>query len=647
MRVLVRPASRVVTVLLIVAVVGLLPWLSGRDPALTVLRGRSADQEATPEALAAVREQLGLADGPAALLWRWASGIVQGDAGTSWVSGAPVLPGVLSALGVSLTLMGFSFVVVLLVAALVVVPSLAGVLRGAPRRTSGAVAAALTALPEFLLATALLVVAAVWLGWFPPYGWTGPTSAVLPALSMGLPAGGLVGRLVADAVATSGAETWVTTWTAAGAPKAVIARGVLLRAVPPVLPQVGLVVVGLVGGAVAVERVFAIPGLGRTTLGAAQTQDLPVLQAGMLLLIALGALLGVSTDLVRRLVLGRAARAGGLVIPSTGHVVRRRDRLVPLTALVLLTLLVVGGFAGDPYAADRGRLTGPGAGLLLGADASGRDLLARLGQGAGTTIATSVLVCLAGFVVGVLAGLLPHLTAGPVEVANAAPPVISGLFVAAVAGPSATGAAIAVLLVSWAPLASHTSALVAEATAQPHVRILPVLGVSRARSLLQHVLPMVAGPVLRNAFLRLPGVALALAGLGFLGLGPQPPAPDWGLVLSEGLPYVERAPWVVLAPALSLVALSVLAVSASTLVPGRRRRTSGPGLQGAGVQAAGVQVPVVAGTARADSTASPTAEASASAASSTHGSAAPGISSAPAPAEPSRTASPPPEASAP
>ncbi|WP_432573819.1 ABC transporter permease subunit, partial [Kineococcus sp. SYSU DK005] len=479
-------------------------------------------------------------------------------------------------LGVSVRVVALGVGVVVVVTAVVLPPSLRGARRRPPPPPSGAVAAALTALPEFLLATVLLVVLAVWAGWFPPYGWSGPASAVLPALAMGLPAGGLVGRLIADAVATSGAEAWVSTWTAAGAPRGALARGVLLRAVPPVLPQVGLVVVGLVGGAVAVERVFAIPGLGRATLGAAQTQDLPVLQAGMLALIALGVVLGVATDLVRRLVLGRAARAGGLVIPSSGHAVRGRDRLVPLVALVLLAALVAGGFSGDPYAADRGRLTAPSAGLLLGADASGRDLLARLGQGAGTTIATAVLVCLASYVVGLLAGLLPDVTAGPVEIANAAPPVISGLFVAAVTGPSATGAAVAVLLVSWAPLASHTSALVAEANAQPHVRVLPVLGVGRARALLVHVLPMVAGPVLRNAFLRLPGVALALAGLGFLGLGPQPPTPDWGLVLAEGVPYVERAPWVVLAPAASLIALSVLAVSASALAPAPRRGRRAP-----------------------------------------------------------------------
>ncbi|MEU5948508.1 ABC transporter permease subunit [Micromonospora sp. NPDC047465] len=87
----------------------------------------------------------------------------------------------------------------------------------------------------------------------------------------------------------------------------------------------------------------------------------------------------------------------------------------------------------------------------------------------------------------------------------------------------------------------------------------------RARTLWCHILPGVLGPLTRHALLRIPGIALALAALGFLGLGPQPPTPDWGLVLSEGMPYVERAPWTAFGPCLSLVALSVLTVTASAL----------------------------------------------------------------------------------
>ena len=174
-------------------------------------------------------------------------------------------------------------------------------------------------------------------------------------------------------------------------------------------------------------------------------------------------------------------------------------------------------------------------------------------------------------VIGLLLGLVPRLAAGPIEIANAAPPIITGLLIAAVLGAGPVGAAVAVTLVSWAPLAAHTAALSAEARARPSVRILPVLGVGRTRILFTSVLPAVVGPVARHGLLRLPGIALALAALGFLGLGSQPPAPNWGLVLAEGMPYVERAPWAVLAPIGALVAVSVLAVSASALGSLRRR----------------------------------------------------------------------------
>lgn len=565
-------ASRAVTLVAVVALVGVLPWLSGRDPALTILRARSAEQVATDEALTAVRDQLGLADTPQGQVLRWVGGVLRGDLGTSWISGAPVLPGMLGALGVSLTLMAFAVLVAAAVAAAVLAPSLRGALRGTPRRTGGGGSALLTALPEFVLSAGLLVVGAVWLGLFPPYGWEGLTSAVLPALALGVPAGGLLGRLLADAVAVASTEPWVATWTVAGFSGPRIAGALLRRSLPGLLPQVGLVLVGLTGGAVAVERVFAIPGLGRATLGAAQAQDVPTLQAGVLLLLLLGTALGVAAGLARRAVLGPALRSASLPAPPARFEAPRLAWLVPAGAAAVLAALVLAGAVRDAFTSDQGRLSAPSAALPLGADASGRDLLARLGQGAGTTIGTALLVCLACCVVGLVVGLVPRLSAGPVEVANAAPPVIAGILVAAVLGPTPAGAAFAVLAVGWAPLAAHTAALVAEARAQPHVRILPVIGAGEVRVLTLHVLPAVLGPVFRHAMLRLPGIALALAALGFLGLGPQPPRPEWGLVLAEGMPYVERAPWAVLAPVASLVALSVLAVSASSLsLPARRR----------------------------------------------------------------------------
>jgi peptide/nickel transport system permease protein len=569
-------ASRVVAAAAAVFVIGILPWLSLRSPELTILRARSAEQEATPEALASIREQLGLDAGPLTMFGRWLGGLLAGDPGVSWVSGRPVLPGVLGALGVSLTLMTFALVVMLVVAAVLALPSVVRGLHGVAGRTSGWVAAALTALPEFLLAPVLLVIGAVWLGWFPPYGWEGVGYAVLPALALGLPAGGLVGRLLADGVTATFSEPWLGTWQVAGFSRARIVAAVARRTLPALLPQIGLVLVGLTGGAVAVEQVFAIPGLGRATLGAAGALDLPALQLGVLVLLGVAGLAGAGAAVTRRLLLGGALRTGDVPVPSAVTPEGRLRWLVPAAAGAVLALVVVAGTVRDPYVSAHGRLAPPSWAPLswtlpFGADASGRDLLARVGHGALLTVGTAVAVVLVSLLVGMLVGLFPRLSTGPVEVTNAAPPVIAGMVVAAATGPSAVAAAIAVAIVSWAPLAAHTAALVSEVRAQAHVRILPVLGVGSVRLLLAHVLPAVVWPLVRHAMLRLPGVALALAALGFLGLGPQPPSPEWGQLLAEGLPYIERAPWAVAAPATVLVLTAVLAVALSGLAGPRRR----------------------------------------------------------------------------
>lgn len=382
-----------------------------------------------------------------------------------------------------------------------------------------------------------------------------------------------MGRLLADGIAAAFTEPWLGTWQVAGFSRARIAGAVLRRTLPALLPQVGLVLVGLTGGAVAVEQVFAIPGLGRATLGAAAALDLPALQLGVLLLVVVAAAAGGLAALARSILLGPALHTGDVPVPEPAAATGRSRWVVPVAGGSLLALVVATGLGRDPYASAHARLAPPSWALPLGADASGRDLLARVGHGALLTMGTALAVVLVSLVVGLLLGLAPRLATGPVEVTNAAPPVIAGLVVAAVTGPSAVGAAIGVALVSWAPLAAHAAALVAEVRAQPHVRILPVLGVGPVRLVLGHVLPAVIGPLARHAVLRLPGIALALAALGFLGLGPQPPSPEWGQLLADGLPYVERAPWAVLAPTGVLVLTSVLAVAVSSAAPpwGRRR----------------------------------------------------------------------------
>lgn len=566
-------AGRLTALLAVLAVIGLLPRLTRTDPALTILRARYADRPPTPETLDAIRAETGLDGSPLHLLGGWLGGLLHGDLGTSWVSGQPVAPDAMSALGVSLTLMGGALAVALVLAAALAAGTLR---RGAARRTAtpraGVGAAVLAAFPEFLIAAVLAAVVAVRLGWLPALGWGSPAQAVLPALAMGIPAGALLGRLLDDALPAAFAEPWARAATAGGLPARRIARHALRRTLPGLLPQLGLIVVGLTGGAVAVETLYAIPGLGGTALAAALAQDLPVLQACVLMLLLLGVAAGLAARLASRTLLGPALHDGALpaLVPPAA-----RARRSLITGALLLTALfaavTVAGLLRDPLHIDAAaRLAGPSTAHPFGTDSLGRDILARLGHGAARTVLTAVAVSAATLLLGLALGAV---RAGALtETANALPAILTGLVVAGVAGPGPWSAAAAVTAVAWAPLAAHTSALYAQERAAPHIGAARALGAGRAHLLRRHVLPGVLPPVVRHAVLRVPAIALALASLGFLGLGTAPPSPEWGRMLSENLPYAERAPWAVLAPAAALAALGATAVLAAAAVRGVRHR---------------------------------------------------------------------------
>ena len=559
----VTAVSRLVALACLVGLVGVLPWLSGKDPALTVLRATSSDREPTPEVLESIRKSIGIDGGPLHMIGHWLAGLVRGDLGRSWVSGADVGPDAVDAFGVSLSLMAAALGVGTIVAATLVVPALRDGLRGRRRPRGGAVSAVLISLPEYLLAPILMLVLAVYLRVLPPFGWGSPEKVIMPALSLGLPTGGYLGGLISDAVTATFSERWVATWSTAGIRGRALAGAVLRRALAPLTGQMALVVVALTGGAVAVEKIFAIPGLGRELLDAATAQDVPALQAQILLLLALALTAGVVAGILRRLLMGRAAGAGGLSAPPPMNHSGRAARVIAGGGAGLLVAMVAWGIWRDPYAVVADKLQAPGIALPLGSDSLGRDVLARVAHGAVSTVTGAVAVTVVCFAVALLVGLVPRAATGFIEAANAAPPILAGLIVAGVCGPSATGAAIAVASVGWAPLASHAAGLVAEVRQRPDVLLAPVLGEGRARITLTRIVPAVVGPLARHAALRLPGKALALAALGFLGLGAQSPAPEWGLVLSDALPYIERAPWAVATPAVALVILAVTSVAAS------------------------------------------------------------------------------------
>jgi peptide/nickel transport system permease protein len=554
--------SAACAVLVLTLVVAALPWLWDSDPAASVLRARYPERAFDEATLAALRAELDLPADPVRGALGWLGGVVRGDLGTSWVSRSPVAPTVFSALGVSLTLALAAVAVAAVTAVALLAP---GVWRSARRGSAdagraGAVAASvLGALPEIALGAALVAVVAV--GWrlLPSTGFTGPAHLVLPALALGLPAGGLLARLLSSAVESALAEAWVRTWRSWGTPPRTVALGVARRAVATAAPQIALLCVGLLGSAVAVEQLFDVPGLGTAALDAVLDQDLPVAQAAVTVLVLLGLVLGGVGVLAHRALLG-PARSGGELPAGVPDTSGRARSWAPWAAAGVLAAVVVAGLPRDPSATTpERRLAPPSWSAPLGTDAVGRDLWARVAHGALLTVGTAVAVTAVALVIGLAVGVGARSPrAGVADVLNAVPPVVVGLVVAAIAGPGLLGAAVAVAAVGWVPLAVHARTLATEARASGWVRAAVLVGASPGRIARRHVLPAVVGPVLRHALARVPHAALGIAALSFLGLGAAPDSAEWGAVLGASLAYVERAPWAVLAPVTGLVLLAVV-----------------------------------------------------------------------------------------
>ena len=541
-------------------VVGALPWLSGNDPAQTVLRARSAEREADPQALEAIRDELDLPGDPFSATVDWLSRAATGDFGVSWVSGAPVAPALADATGVSASLAGVAALVALVTGLTVILPGLVRAVRtGRPAgRGADTTGAVLAATPDFLLASVLLSVVAIGLTAAPSAGWQGPEHMVLPALALGLPTGGLLSRVLAGALAATLAENWVRTWRVVGYAPLPLATALMVRTVAVALPQVLLIFAGLVGSSVIVERVFTIPGLGHMALDGVLSQDLPRVQAAVAVLVVLGLLVGGVGIAAHRALLGPALGASGLALAVA--VAPRRTRAPQVVGAVLLAVIAV-GLLRDPGAVALGaRLEPPTPQSPMGTDALGRDLWARLSHGALISVGAGVAVSLVALLLGTLFGVAgQRARAGAADVLNALPPVLMGVLTAAVLGPGLLGAAVAVASVAWIPIAVHARTLAAEVRASGFHQAAIAGGADRVWLARRHLVPSVLPAVSRHALMRIPHNTLALAGLGFLGLGAPHDSPEWGAMLAEGVRYVERAPWTVAVPALGLALLGVMA----------------------------------------------------------------------------------------
>ena len=271
-----------------------------------------------------------------------------------------------------------------------------------------------------------------------------------------------------------------------------------------------------------------------------------------------------------------------MIALTLGAGVRRRPPAVLLFGVAVLTIIVAVVVIGiwftpyDPTAfAVRSRLMAPGLAHPFGTDEFGRDVLSRVLAGGHLSLAIgfgAMLICL---LIGVPLGLLAAFHRGFAEAAImrtvdlliSLPPVLLGLLILAVTPPSLIKTVIAVGLAYIPILARLSRAVGMELLREDFVQAAYARGEGALAILWHEILPNAWPPIIVECGLRVTFAILLGSALSFLGLGPQPPSSEWGLMIAESREFLTQAPWVGLAPGLCL---SVLLVSVNLVGEGLR-----------------------------------------------------------------------------
>ncbi|WP_258348524.1 ABC transporter permease [Saccharopolyspora gregorii] len=245
---------------------------------------------------------------------------------------------------------------------------------------------------------------------------------------------------------------------------------------------------------------------------------------------------------------------------------RARRRAALVAAGIGVAVLGV-GLTGDPLVTDMGAvLRAPSLAHPLGTDELGRDVLARLAHGALLTLGTAGSALVVAVLLGLLAGCATGWSSSPVaalvragvDVATALPPLIVALVTTLIAGPSTAALLLALAGVSWLPFARQADAMTAQLRTRNWVLAHRALGAGRLLIWRRSLLPFLAPAAGALAAVRLPALVNTVAALGFLGLGPPPPRPEWGAMIAESVDHLGTAPWLLAAPVLALVAVQTI-----------------------------------------------------------------------------------------
>ena len=242
----------------------------------------------------------------------------------------------------------------------------------------------------------------------------------------------------------------------------------------------------------------------------------------------------------------------------------------PVLAPVLLFVVVaVFGPALSPYdpsKQDYGAiLQSPGAAHWLGTDYLGRDILSRVIHGARVSLVAMCMVLSFALVIGVVIGSFAGYVGGKVElvlisiidIVLSLPSLIMALALIGIFGPGYWSMVAALTLAWWANYARMSRSVVASELHQPYIEAARIMGAGHLRIFSRHILPHVLALVVVYASADAGALVLAIATLSFLGLGVEPPTPEWGQMLVDGMSYLEEYPRLVIVPGLALTMVVV------------------------------------------------------------------------------------------
>ena len=250
----------------------------------------------------------------------------------------------------------------------------------------------------------------------------------------------------------------------------------------------------------------------------------------------------------------------------------RRNPLAMLGLFIIAALCLMAAAAPlfatqDPFAQNLAeRLLPPGTpGHWLGTDDFGRDIWSRIVHGARITLSIVALVAVTAPLIGLLIGTVAGYFGGWVDtvlmritdIFLAFPRLILALALVAVLGPGVQNAVLAIALTAWPPYARVARAETLTVRNSDYIAAVRLQGAGAGRIIWGHVVPMCLPSVIIRVTLDMAGVILIAAGLGFLGLGVQPPLPEWGLMISSGRKFLFEQWWVATMPGLAIFTVSL------------------------------------------------------------------------------------------